>query len=169
SSQVTFMASPTLRSFSLFEPPFVRREELVGEVTHATMRHDAASLTLVTATPMHGARGAREMSELSRDAVLDALKGVIDPVFEKPMLDIDTLFDVDVKEGTVSAKVRVASPSERLRDEVRARVEKVLAPLGAGAELAFESAVPTREVMGDDPVPGVKNVILVMSGKGGVG
>src|SRR5690606_20419060 len=98
-----------------------------------------------------------------------ALKGVIDPVFEKPMLDIDTLFDVDVKEGTVSAKVRVASPSERLRDEVRARVEKVLAPLGAGAELAFESAVPTREGMGDDPVPGVKNVILVMSGKGGVG
>jgi len=29
--------------------------------------------------------------------------------------------------------------------------------------------VPTREVMGDDPIPGVRNVILVMSGKGGVG
>jgi ATP-binding protein involved in chromosome partitioning len=29
--------------------------------------------------------------------------------------------------------------------------------------------VPTREIGPDDPVPGVKNVILVMSGKGGVG
>jgi len=29
--------------------------------------------------------------------------------------------------------------------------------------------VPTREIGADDPVPGVKNVILVMSGKGGVG
>src|SRR5688572_238260 len=29
--------------------------------------------------------------------------------------------------------------------------------------------VPTREVGPDDPVPEVKNVILVMSGKGGVG
>ncbi len=29
--------------------------------------------------------------------------------------------------------------------------------------------VPQREVGADDPVPGVKNVILVMSGKGGVG
>jgi ATP-binding protein involved in chromosome partitioning len=30
-------------------------------------------------------------------------------------------------------------------------------------------AVPAREIGPDDPVPGVKNVILVMSGKGGVG
>jgi ATP-binding protein involved in chromosome partitioning len=29
--------------------------------------------------------------------------------------------------------------------------------------------VPQREIGADDPVPGVKNVILVMSGKGGVG
>src|SRR5687767_4402409 len=32
-----------------------------------------------------------------------------------------------------------------------------------------EVAVPAREIGPDDPVPGVKNVILVMSGKGGVG
>src|SRR6188472_1792301 len=29
--------------------------------------------------------------------------------------------------------------------------------------------VPQREIGPDDPVPGVKNVVLVMSGKGGVG
>jgi len=109
------------------------------------------------------------MSELSRDAVLDALKGVVDPVFEKPMLDIDTLCDVEVKGRFVSARVRLASPSARLQEEVRARVGQALAPLEASAELAFEAEVPTREVMGDDPIPGVKNVILVMSGKGGVG
>ena len=109
------------------------------------------------------------MSELSRDAVLDALKGVIDPVFDKPMLDIETLSDLNVEGETVRAKVRLSSPSERLRDLVRARVEEALEPLGAKVELTFESAVPTREVVGDDPIPGVKNVILVMSGKGGVG
>src|SRR5262245_32110259 len=32
-----------------------------------------------------------------------------------------------------------------------------------------ELQVPQREIGADDPVPGVKNVILVMSGKGGVG
>ena len=109
------------------------------------------------------------MSELSRDAVLDALKSVVDPIFEKPMLDIETLCDVEVKGRFVRARVRLASPSERLQEEVRARVGRALAPLEASAELAFEAQVPTREVMGDDPIPGVKNVILVMSGKGGVG
>ena len=32
-----------------------------------------------------------------------------------------------------------------------------------------EHSTPAREIGPDDPVPGVKHVILVMSGKGGVG
>jgi ATP-binding protein involved in chromosome partitioning len=39
----------------------------------------------------------------------------------------------------------------------------------AGAMTQEPVQVPAREVGPDDPVPGVKNVILVMSGKGGVG
>lgn len=110
------------------------------------------------------------MSNLTRDDVLEALKAVVDPVFDKPMLEIATLREVDVKDGAVHAKVRVASPSDRVRDEIRARVDRALASLGAPkVELAFVAEVPTREVMGDDPIPGVRNVILVMSGKGGVG
>jgi ATP-binding protein involved in chromosome partitioning len=110
------------------------------------------------------------MSELSRDAVLEALKAVVDPVFEKPMLDIETLSDVEVADGAVRATVRLASPSDRLRAKVKAQLEEALAAVGSPTlQLAFETQVPTREVMGDDPIPGVRNVILVMSGKGGVG
>ncbi|MCZ7677516.1 MAG: Mrp/NBP35 family ATP-binding protein [Sandaracinaceae bacterium] len=71
--------------------------------------------------------------------------------------------------SVVRAKVRLASPSDRVEAEARARVEAALAVLGASAELSFAREVPTREVMGDDPIPGVRNVVLVMSGKGGVG
>ncbi|HEY8431373.1 MAG TPA: Mrp/NBP35 family ATP-binding protein [Sandaracinaceae bacterium] len=109
------------------------------------------------------------MTELSRDAVLEALKGVVDPVFEKPMLDIGTLRDVRLEDGVVRVAVRLASPSDRVEAEARARIEAALAPLGARLEATFSREVPTREVMGDDPVPGVRNVVLVMSGKGGVG
>ncbi len=109
------------------------------------------------------------MSELSRDAVMEALRGVVDPVFDKPMIDIGTLRDVEVEGSVVRAKVRLASPSDRVEAEARRRVEAALAALGASAELSFAREVPTREVMGDDPIPGVRNVVLVMSGKGGVG
>jgi ATP-binding protein involved in chromosome partitioning len=110
------------------------------------------------------------MTELSRDSVLEALRVLVDPVFDKPMLELETLVDVRVEGGVVHATARLSSPSARLRERVRAQVEQALSSLGAPRlDLAFETQVPTREVMGDDPVPGARNVILVMSGKGGVG
>ncbi len=109
------------------------------------------------------------MTEPTRDAILKALESAVDPVFEKPMLEIGTLRDVEVKDGVVHARVRLASPSDRVQAEAKARIEAALAPLSAKSALSFEREVPTREVMGDDPIPGVRNVILVMSGKGGVG
>ncbi len=142
-----------------------------GESAQRVISVLAPSLTAAGSPLMHQTPTQRfAMSDLTRDAVVEALKGVVDPVFDKPMLDIDTLRDIEIKDGAVYAKARVASPSDRVRDQIRERVEKALAPLGAPAvELVFDAEVPTREVMGDDPIPGVKNVILVMSGKGGVG
>jgi ATP-binding protein involved in chromosome partitioning len=110
------------------------------------------------------------MSQPTRDAVLEALKGVVDPVFDEPMLQIQTLRDVQVEDGAVRATARLPSPSERVQSLVEERVTKALERVGSPAlDLRFDVEVPTREVMGDDPVPGVKNIILVMSGKGGVG
>lgn len=101
------------------------------------------------------------------DEVREALGDVIDPVFEKPMLELKTLHGVRLEGETVHATAKLSSPSERLREKVRERVQKALGD--RALELSFETEVPTREVMGDDPVPGVRNIILVMSGKGGVG
>jgi ATP-binding protein involved in chromosome partitioning len=110
------------------------------------------------------------MPELTREAVINALSGVIDPIFEKPMLAIETLSDVSVTGGRVELRAHLSSPIDRVRTIVDERVRAALAPLSAN-EIAihFEVQVPTREVMGDDPIPDVRNVILVMSGKGGVG
>jgi len=109
------------------------------------------------------------MSEPTLEAVREALSGVVDPVYDKPMLEIGTLKDLGVEGATVQVTAVLASPSDALRDQVRERVQDALSSLGAKLALAFETRVPTREVMGDDPIPGVRNVILVMSGKGGVG
>ena len=109
------------------------------------------------------------MSEPTLEAVRDALARVLDPVYDKPMLELGTLEDVRVEGATVQATAVLASPSEALKDTVRARVEEALSGLDVKLALMFKTQVPTREVMGDDPIPGVRNIILVMSGKGGVG
>ena len=104
------------------------------------------------------------------DDVKEALRKVEDPIFEKPLGALGTLLGVELEEGRVRAKIRISSPSEDVRRTIQNRVEAALQPLGVDfVELDVEVSVPTREATSEDPLPDVRNVILVMSGKGGVG
>lgn len=110
------------------------------------------------------------MASLTSELVSAAIGGVMDPVFGRAMTAIGTLSLVAVEGDAVKLAAKLPAPSKENEQRVRERVETVLRPLAPSTiEIAFTVEVPTREVMGDDPVPGVKNVLLVMSGKGGVG
>jgi ATP-binding protein involved in chromosome partitioning len=110
------------------------------------------------------------MSELTLPVVLEALAKVEDPAFHKPMLELGTLSDVVVEGDQVRASVRLAAPSDELQGNIKQRIHEALEPLGVSQViLDWDLQVPTREVGQEDPIPGVRNVILVMSGKGGVG
>ncbi len=110
------------------------------------------------------------MADLTLDQLDAALSSVVDPVFSRPMTAIGTLSIGSVNGNVVALSAKLPAPSPENERRVRDRVEsalKAFAPLEIS--IAFTVEVPTREVMGDDPIPGVKNVLLVMSGKGGVG
>jgi ATP-binding protein involved in chromosome partitioning len=110
------------------------------------------------------------MASPDREEVLRALGDVIDPMFDAPMLEIGAISDVEVEGTTARMKGRLSSPSEEVKAEAERRVGEAARAAGVtDVEIDWDVQVPTREVMGDDPVPGVRNVILVMSGKGGVG
>jgi ATP-binding protein involved in chromosome partitioning len=110
------------------------------------------------------------MGSPTLDAVTEALRNVEDPIFEKPLGVLGTLIDARLEDDRVWAKIRVSSPSEEVRQTIRERVDAALMPLGIEfVELELEVNVPTREATSTDPIPNVRNVILVMSGKGGVG
>ena len=104
------------------------------------------------------------------DAIKEALRNVEDPIFEKPLGSLGTLLDARLEDDRVWVKVRLSSPSEELRQTMSRRIEAALEPLGVEfVELEVDVSVPTREATSTDPIPEVRNVILVMSGKGGVG
>lgn len=104
------------------------------------------------------------------DAVTEALRNVEDPIFRKPLGTLGTLVETRLEDGRVWSKIRVSSPSEEVRKTIRERVDAALEPLGIEfVELELEVNVPTREATSTDPIPDVRNVILVLSGKGGVG
>ncbi len=110
------------------------------------------------------------MGSPTLEAVTKALRQVEDPIFRKPLGELGTLLDVRVEDGRVWTKIKVSSPSEEVRNTIRKRVDEALEPLEVGfIEVELTVDVPTRETTSTDPIPDVRNVILVMSGKGGVG
>ncbi|MGB5812527.1 MAG: Mrp/NBP35 family ATP-binding protein [Polyangiales bacterium] len=110
------------------------------------------------------------MGSPNLEAVIQALRQVEDPIFRKPLGDLGTLLDARLEEGRVWTQIKVSSPSEEVRKAVEERVRQALEPLGVEfIEVELSVDVPTRETTSTDPIPDVRNVILVMSGKGGVG
>ncbi|MCC7536486.1 MAG: Mrp/NBP35 family ATP-binding protein [Deltaproteobacteria bacterium] len=106
----------------------------------------------------------------AREKVLGALAGVMSPVLKRPLTDAGLIKEVTVEGTTVSLRVVELGQDEEARASVEKEIRAALA--GAGfedAKVAWETRVYGRDIGPDDPVPEVKNIVLVMSGKGGVG
>jgi ATP-binding protein involved in chromosome partitioning len=106
----------------------------------------------------------------TRDAALSALKSLIDPLTGKTLDELKMVKDVVVDDDKVRATLELTSPASGSRAQLEAAARAALAGVGAKTiQVDFTSNVRTRQIASDDPCPQVKNVILVMSGKGGVG
>ena len=117
------------------------------------------------------------MSNLSPDDVLRALKTVVDPDRNKDVVALGSIQGLAVKDGHVSFALEVAPDEGRTKEPLRLAAEKaVLALKGARSVTAVltahkaPNATPARAGSPERQGPaGVKAVIAVASGKGGVG
>lgn len=107
---------------------------------------------------------------VSRDALHEALSNVVDPVVGRTLGSLGALRGVTVEGESAKATVELLSPASAAKDAILKSLETAAAAVGVKKlDLELSYAVRTRQVAGDDPCPEVKNVIPVMSGKGGVG
>jgi len=105
--------------------------------------------------------------------VQSALKSLIDPNTRKDFVSGKSLKNVKISGNDVSLDILLGYPAKSVWDEIRAMVEvhlKAALP-GAGAVTVNVSSkvVPHAVQRGVKLVDGVKNIIAVASGKGGVG
>jgi ATP-binding protein involved in chromosome partitioning len=116
------------------------------------------------------------MSELNETSARAAIESVLDPIYERSLGELGLVREVQVQndpgaqDPMVRATLTVHVLSEEKHQELTSRVEAALKKLGAARmDITLAHEAPMRRTNADDPVPGVRNVILVMSGKGGVG
>jgi ATP-binding protein involved in chromosome partitioning len=107
--------------------------------------------------------------------VLDALKSVTDPDLGADIVSLKFVKDKDIatSDGRVSVALELATPSPAKREALCARVREVVAAIPGVSEVSVDSTFVVKSVSapehGKPPLPGVKNVIAVGAGKGGVG
>jgi len=102
--------------------------------------------------------------------VLAALGTVMDPELHVSLVQAGMVKSVRVDGGRVSATIELTTPACPLKGKIQADAEAALkaVPGVTGLDLSWSSQV-RGQPQGAGMLPGVKNIILVGAGKGGVG
>jgi ATP-binding protein involved in chromosome partitioning len=107
---------------------------------------------------------------VSKQALLDALGSIDVPGLSGSLIDLRMITELDATPAGVRVVLTSASDYPQ-RSALTAAVRDRLAGVAPGVpvEVAWNTEVASRNIAADDPVPGAKNIVLIMSGKGGVG
>ncbi|HGG58924.1 MAG TPA: iron-sulfur cluster carrier protein ApbC [Gammaproteobacteria bacterium] len=112
------------------------------------------------------------MAELTRDQVETALKEIIDPNLDKNIVEAKEVKDITVDGGKVGIKIELGYPAESFQSEFADMIRDKIAALPGvdSVEVDVSWKIVSHSVQKNlKPLPNVKNIIAVASGKGGVG
>jgi ATP-binding protein involved in chromosome partitioning len=112
------------------------------------------------------------MAMLDRDGVLNALRAVIDPDIRKDIVTLGFVKDLVIDEGRVAFTIELTTPACPVKDQLRDQAIGAVRALGVASvdvQLTAKVRSASAPEKGGPPLPGVKNVIAVGAGKGGVG
>ena len=112
------------------------------------------------------------MAQITEQSVLTALAQVRDPDLHKDIVTLGFVRDLKISGGEVSFRIVLTTPAcpvrEQLQDEARRVVSQI--PGVSKVNVTMDAEVPKGRGIGEKVVvPGVRNIVAVSSGKGGVG
>jgi ATP-binding protein involved in chromosome partitioning len=107
-----------------------------------------------------------------RDAVLNALRVVVDPDLRKDIVSLGFVKDLTVGDGRASFTIELTTPACPVKDQMRDQAIQAVQALGiADVQVQLSAKVRAAAAIESNrpPVAGVRNIIAVGAGKGGVG
>ena len=105
-------------------------------------------------------------------AVLEALKAVRDPDLNRDIVSLKFIKNVTIDGGRVRFSIELTTPACPVKDQMREQARALVMALPGVTDVDIEMTAQVRSVSADlskAPVPGIKNIIAVGAGKGGVG
>lgn len=110
---------------------------------------------------------------LNEASVLEALKAVRDPDLNRDIVSLKFIKNLRIDLGRVAFAIELTTPACPVKDQMREQARAVVAAIPGVTSVEIEMTAQVRTAISPDmtkaPVPGVKNIIAVGAGKGGVG
>ncbi len=109
---------------------------------------------------------------MTEQAILDALRNVEEPDLGKDLVTLNMIKDIKITGNDVSFTIVLTTPACPMKEMMAKASEnaiKLLVNKEAKVQVNFTSNTTTARVDAKTMLPGVKNIIAVVSGKGGVG
>ncbi len=113
------------------------------------------------------------MTTIEQAQVLEALKAVKDPDLHKDIVKLGFVKNIVIDGGKVSFTIELTTHACPVKDQMKEQAHDVVMALPGVTAVDVALTAKVRAAVSPDlgkaPVPGVKNVIAVGAGKGGVG
>jgi ATP-binding protein involved in chromosome partitioning len=106
-------------------------------------------------------------------AVLEALKVVRDPDLNRDIVSLKFIKNLRIDGGRVAFAIELTTPACPVKDQMREQAREAVRRIPGVTAVEIEMTAQVRSTLspeaGKAPVPGIKNIIAVGAGKGGVG
>jgi ATP-binding protein involved in chromosome partitioning len=109
---------------------------------------------------------------MTTEKILEALSNVQEPDLGKDLVTLNMVKDVEISGNNVSFTVVLTTPACPMKDMINnacVNAIKILVNKEANVKVNFTSNTTTKRTDPGSVLPKVKNIIAVVSGKGGVG
>jgi ATP-binding protein involved in chromosome partitioning len=113
------------------------------------------------------------MSSVDQTAVLDALRAVKDPDLQRDIVALNFVKDLRVDGGRVAFVIELTTPACPVKDAMREQARAAVSALPGVTEVQVTMTASVRAARTGEsaqaPIPGIRNIVAVGAGKGGVG
>ena len=137
----------------------------------AVARYDIDASTVRNPADPDPEGTSSQMISLTHDAVIEAMRTVQEPELGRDLISLDMVKNVVIDGSALSMTIELTTPACPLKDEIERTTQAALGAIGAtDIDITWGAMVRRSQPrQAEQLVPGVKNIIAVASGKGGVG
>ncbi|MEP6706928.1 MAG: Mrp/NBP35 family ATP-binding protein [Pyrinomonadaceae bacterium] len=112
------------------------------------------------------------MSQLTEELILQTLRQIKDPDLHKDIVTLGFIRDLKIDNGNVSFRIVLTTPACPVKEQMEGEAKSLVTALPGvqSVKVTMDADVPKGRGIGEKlSIEGVRNIVAVSSGKGGVG